>query len=162
MADASKWFPAETPLVTEFGNYEILGKIARGGVGVIYKARQKGLERTVALKVLQGGTAATPEQIKRFMYEAQAAAKLQHANIVPIHDFGAKDGQHYFTMDYIEGQSLAEKLAAGPMQTREAIDVVREVSDALHYAHDRAGRPALRRVLARRHDVRDADRQARV
>ena len=119
-----------------FGNYEILGEIARGGVGVIYRAKQRGLERVVALKVLQGGTLASAEQVRRFLQEAQSAAKLQHPNIVPIHDFGSRDGQHYFTMDFIVGESLADKIAKGPIPIREALDIVRQVSDALHYAHE--------------------------
>lgn len=119
----------------EFGNYEILGEIARGGVGVIYRARQKGLERVVALKVLQGGSWASPDQIKRFLQEAQAAAKLQHPNIVPIHDFGQRDGLYFFTMDFIEGQSLADRLTRGPLPTREALTIARQVADALRAAH---------------------------
>lgn len=119
-----------------FGNYTILGEIARGGVGVVYRAKQKGLERIVALKVLQGGVTVSPEQVQRFFQEAQSAAKLQHPNIVPIHDFGTKDGQHFFTMDFVEGQSLADLIAKGPIPTREALDIARQVSDALHYAHE--------------------------
>jgi len=118
-----------------FGNYEILGEIARGGVGIIYKARQRGLDRTVALKVLQSG-AVSPEHVQRFLHEAQAAAKLQHPNIVPIHDFGTHQGLHFFTMDYIEGESLAQRLARGPLPVREALAIARDVADALHYAHE--------------------------
>src|SRR5947207_2846554 len=70
------------------------------------------------------------------MTEAQAAAKLQHPHIVPIHDFGIQDGQHYFTMDFIEGQSLAEVISRGPMQPREALEMVRQTAEALQYAHE--------------------------
>jgi serine/threonine protein kinase/outer membrane protein assembly factor BamB len=128
--------PEEPPPLTSFGNYAILGEIARGGIGIIYRAQQRGLERIVALKVLQSGTSATPDQIKRFLHEAQAAAKLQHPNIVPIHDFGSQDGQHYFTMDFIEGESLADMLARGPLQPREALEIVQQVAEALDYAHE--------------------------
>ena len=124
------------PVLHSFGDYEVLGEISRGGVGIIYKARQKGLNRIVALKVLQGGPTASSELIARFMHEAQAVAKLQHPNIVPIHDFGAHDGQHYFAMDFIEGESVADMLARGPVQPREALDIVRQVAEALQYAHE--------------------------
>lgn len=122
-------------VLARFGNCELIEEISRGGVGIVYKARQKGLNRLVALKVLQGGPSAGPQQVQRFLHEAQAAAKLQHPNIVPIHDFGIHDGQHYFTMDFIEGQSLAEILALGPMQPKEALEIVKCVAEALHYAH---------------------------
>jgi serine/threonine protein kinase/outer membrane protein assembly factor BamB len=136
VADSTHWPTAESPLVSEFGKYEIIGEISRGGVGIVYKARQKGLGRIVALKVLLGGTAASPDQIKRFMQEAQAAARLQHQNIVPIHDFGLQDGQHFFTMDFIEGQSLADFIGKGPILPRDALEIVKQVADALQYAHE--------------------------
>jgi serine/threonine protein kinase len=119
-----------------FGTYEIIDEISRGGVGIVYRARQKGLNRIVALKVLQGGASARSEQVQRFLYEAQSAAKLQHPNIVPIHDFGSHDGQYYFTMDFIEGQSLADLMARGPLQPREALEIIKEATGALHYAHE--------------------------
>ena len=121
---------------TEFGRYEILDEIARGATAVVYRARQRGLDRVVALKVLLSGPIASPEQLQRFMQEAHSAARLQHPNIVPIHDFGVQDGQHYFTMDLIEGESLAGRLARGPIPTREALMIIRQVADALHFAHE--------------------------
>ena len=120
----------------EFGQYEILGEIARGAMSVVYRVKQRGLDRVVALKVLQGGASASPEQLQRFMQEAHAAARIQHPNIVPIHDFGVQGGQHYFTMDYIAGESLAERLAKGPLPVREALEIVRQAADALQYAHE--------------------------
>jgi len=122
--------------VKEFGQYEILGEIARGAMSVVYRVRQRGLDRVVALKVLQGGASASPEQLQRFMQEAHAAARIQHPNIVPIHDFGVQNGQHYFTMDYIAGESLAERLAKGPIPPREALEIARQAADALQYAHE--------------------------
>lgn len=119
-----------------FGTYEIIDEISRGGVGIVYRARQKGLNRVVALKVLQGGTSTRADQVQRFLYEAQSAAKLQHPNIVPIHDFGSHEGQYYFTMDFIEGQSLADLMARGPLQPREALEIVKEATGALRYAHE--------------------------
>ena len=137
VSDASRWIPEnEAASLSWFNNYEILGEVSRGGVGIIYRAKQRGLDRVVALKVLQSGTSATPDQIKRFLYEARAAAKLQHPNIVPVHDFGSKDGQYFFTMDFIEGNSLADMLAKGPLLPREALEIVRQVADALDYAHE--------------------------
>ena len=119
-----------------FGSYEIIDEISRGGVGIVYRARQKGLNRIVALKVLQGGASARADQVQRFLYEAQSAAKLQHPNIVPIHDFGSHEGQYYFTMDFIEGQSLADLMARGPLQPREALEIVKQATGALRYAHE--------------------------
>jgi outer membrane protein assembly factor BamB/predicted Ser/Thr protein kinase len=130
------WMPPAEPDRGQFGKYEIIGEIARGGVGVVYKARQKELDRVVALKVLQGGTAASPERVKRFMQEAQAAAKLQHPNIVPIHDFGTHGGEYFFTMDLIDGESLADLIARGPIQPKEALDIIRQVAEALQHAHE--------------------------
>lgn len=128
-------FTAAPAAPTHFGSYEIITEISRGGVGIIYKARQQGLDRIVALKVLQGGQFASSEQVQRFLQEAKSAAKLSHPNIVPIHDFGTHDGQHFFTMDFVEGESLADVIGRGPMAPREALDVVRQVAEALHYAH---------------------------
>jgi serine/threonine protein kinase/outer membrane protein assembly factor BamB len=119
-----------------FGTYEIIDEISRGGVGIVYRARQKGLNRIVALKVLQGGSSARADQVQRFLYEAQSAAKLQHPNIVPIHDFGSHEGQYYFTMAFIEGQSLADLMARGPMQPRDALAIVKQATEALRYAHE--------------------------
>jgi outer membrane protein assembly factor BamB/predicted Ser/Thr protein kinase len=124
------------PVLTEFGNYEVISEIARGGVGIIYKARQRGLGRIVALKVLQGGSTVGAEDVQRFLHEARAASKLQHPNIVPIHDFGTQDGMYYFTMDFVEGESLADRMERGPVPVREALEIVKQVADALHYAHE--------------------------
>ncbi|MEI8064366.1 MAG: serine/threonine-protein kinase, partial [Verrucomicrobiota bacterium] len=122
---------------TEFGRYEILGEIARGAMSVVYRARQRGLDRIVALKILQGGATASAEQLQRFMQEAHAAARIQHPNIVLIHDFGTQNGQHYFTMDYIAGGSLSDRLAKGPIPPREALEIVRQTANALQHAHER-------------------------
>ena len=93
--------------VTEFGNYELLEELGRGGMGIVYKARQKDLNRIVALKTILGHQFASEEQVRRFYQEARAAGRLQHANIISIHEVGQHLGQHYFTMDYISGGSLA-------------------------------------------------------
>jgi serine/threonine protein kinase len=123
------------PVRREFGDYELLNEVARGGMGVVYRARQKGLDRVVALKMILAGKLADGDDLQRFLAEAQETAKLRHPNIVTVHEVGEIDGQHFFSMQFIEGRSLAEKLAAGPLPAREAARIVRQVADAVHYAH---------------------------
>jgi serine/threonine protein kinase len=118
-----------------FGEYELLTEIARGGMGVVYRARQTALDRVVALKMILAGRLANSEDVSRFRAEAEAAAKLQHPNIVAVHDVGACSGQHYFTMEYIEGTSLDQRLAQGPLACRNAARYVRILSRAVAYAH---------------------------
>jgi serine/threonine protein kinase len=118
-----------------FGDFELLQEIARGGMGVVYRARQMTLNRIVALKMILSGRLATDEDITRFRTEAEAAARLQHPHIVAVHDVGAIDGQHYFSMDFIEGISLAQKLQNGPLPGRTAARYVRLIARAIHHAH---------------------------
>jgi tRNA A-37 threonylcarbamoyl transferase component Bud32 len=124
-------------LPCSFGDYELLEKIARGGMGVIFKARHKGLDRLVALKmILTGPQAADVELEQRFAREARAAAALDHPNIVPVHDNGCHDGRCYFTMALIDGTNLQQWVeAAGPPAPREAVRLLRAVVDAVAYAH---------------------------
>jgi len=122
----------------EFANYEIIEKVAQGGMGVIYKARQKGLDRIVALKVLLGGDAASEEMIKRFVLEAKSIAKLRHPNIVPIHEVGVFEGKHFFTMDFIHGKSLRALMnEQGRIPLPVALDMIKKVAYAIDYAHGR-------------------------
>ena len=114
---------AELP--RDFGPYQLLAKVGRGGMGVVYKARQKELDRTVAVKMILASHLASPEHIRRFQSEARAAARLRHSHIVPIHEVGQLHGQHYFTMEYIEGESLAERIARGPIQYADGRAVAR-------------------------------------
>lgn len=123
-------------LPSEVGPYEVLGELSRGGMGVIYRVRQRHLNRVVAMKVLIAGRDASADQIRRFLREARAAARLRHPHIVSIHDVGSSDGKVYFTMDLIEGESLHERLRRGRIPYREAVEILRQVADAVHYAHE--------------------------
>jgi eukaryotic-like serine/threonine-protein kinase len=118
-----------------FGEYELLSEIARGGMGIVYRARQPGLDRVVALKMILAGRLADTDDVTRFRKEAAAAANLHHPNIVAVHDVGEFDGQHYFTMEFIEGISLDQKLARGPLAGRVAARYVRILARAVAYAH---------------------------
>jgi eukaryotic-like serine/threonine-protein kinase len=118
-----------------FGDYELLEVIARGGMGVVYKARQKKLQRIVALKMILTGDLASSQEIERFHLEAEAAAQLDHPGIVPIFEVGEQGGQHFFSMGYVEGGSLAKRIKDRPLPPRHAATLVRHVAEAVHYAH---------------------------
>lgn len=119
-----------------FGDYELIELIAQGGMGVVYRARQKGLNRIVALKTVLFGPQASPDFVKRFQAEAVAAASLQHPNIVAIHDVGIHEGQHFFVMDYVDGPSLAELAGRQPLPARRAGGYLKTIAEAIHYAHE--------------------------
>jgi len=118
-----------------FGDYHLLHEIDRGGMGVVYKARQVQANRIVALKMILAGKFATKKELQRFYSEAEAAAKLDHPNIVPIYEIGEHDGHPFFTMAYVDGQNLASRLRQGPLAQREAAAMVREITRAIRYAH---------------------------
>ena len=124
-----------TPPDKFFGDYELLVEVARGGMGVVYRARQITLNRIVALKMILTGKLADPEDVQRFRMEAEAAGRLTHPNIVAIYGVGDIQGQHYFSMEFIEGTSLAQRLVAGPLPGKEAARHVRQIAKAVHYAH---------------------------
>jgi WD40 repeat protein/serine/threonine protein kinase len=118
------------------GDYEILEGIARGGMGVVFKARQKNLKRVVALKMILAGRVANHEEVERFRREAHAAGRLKHPNIVPVHEIGEHEGRHYLTMDFIEGVSLADKIREEILTPRVAAELVCKVAEAIEYAHE--------------------------
>jgi serine/threonine protein kinase len=120
-----------------FGGYELLTKLGHGGMGVVYKARQKGLNRVVALKTLQAGIGVGREALARFLTEVELLAQVQHPNIVQVYDVGEHDGQPYFSMEFMEGGSLARKLASTPQPARSAAELVETLARALEYAHRR-------------------------
>jgi serine/threonine-protein kinase len=120
----------------EFGDYELLEEIARGGMGVVYRARQKSLSRVVALKMILAGQLASAEDVMRFHAEAQSAANLRHDAIVAIHEVGEHAGHHYFTMEFIEGESLASRLARGPLPALEAARLLQAIAEAIQHAHE--------------------------
>jgi serine/threonine protein kinase/WD40 repeat protein len=119
-----------------FGDYEIVKELARGGMGVVYKAIQKSLGRTVALKMILAGEHASEMHVARFRTEAEAAARLDHSGIVPIYEIGEHNGLHYFSMAYIAGDSLADRLSAGPLAPQAAAAIVADAATAVQYAHD--------------------------
>jgi serine/threonine protein kinase/Tfp pilus assembly protein PilF len=123
-------------LVGEFGDYELLEEIGRGGQGIVYLARQKSLNRTVAIKVLSPGQWASRADLKRFRREAAAAASLDHPNIVPIYDVGERDGSWYFSMKFIEGGQLDEVVSRAPISIRQAAEIIAKLARTVHYAHE--------------------------
>ena len=118
-----------------FGDYELLEEIGRGGMGVVYKARQKSLNRLVALKMILRGELASAADLVRFRTEAESAARLEHPNIVPVYDVGECDGQAFFTMKYVEGTTLRHWAAQGPLTPRDAARYLAAVCRAIDFAH---------------------------
>jgi TolB-like protein/Tfp pilus assembly protein PilF/predicted Ser/Thr protein kinase len=124
------------PMSMDFGDYELLEQIGRGGQGVVFRARQKSLNRIVALKVISLGQWASKAHVKRFRREAEAAAHLEHPGIVPIHEVGERDGSCYFSMKFVEGGQLDEVARHAPMSIRHAVELIVKVARTVHYAHD--------------------------
>jgi serine/threonine protein kinase len=123
-------------LLGRFGDYELLNEIAHGGMGVVYKARQVSLNRVVAVKMILRGALASNEDIERFTLEAKAVAKLAHPQIVVIHDVGRCDDQYFYSMEFVEGRSLAEVIRSGPVAPRKAAEYAEQIARAIHFAHE--------------------------
>ncbi|WP_145091043.1 serine/threonine-protein kinase [Anatilimnocola aggregata] len=126
---------AAKPPARRFGNYDLVDTIAKGGMGIVYKAKHLKLNRIVALKMILSGRFADDLEVQRFYSEAESAARLRHANIVGIHDVGECEGQHFFSMDYIEGKSLADLLKDQALSPKHAAELMQTISAAMHYAH---------------------------
>src|SRR5262245_61855118 len=120
---------------TRFGAYELLEELGRGGMGVVCKARQPGLNRLVALKMILSGRLAAAEDLLRFRAEAEATARLRHPTIVAVYEAGEVARQHFFSMAYIEGRTLAQRLVEGPVSSRTAAGYVGPIARAVHHAH---------------------------
>jgi len=147
------------PARSEFGHYELLAELGRGGMGVVFKARQKNLDRIVALKMILPGSLAGADDLQRFRTEAEATARLQHPNIVAVHEVGEIDGLHYYSMDFIEGASLTQRLAGGPLSSQQAARYVRSIAQAIQHAHHHK---VLHRDLKPSNILLDADDQPHV
>lgn len=135
---AEAWLPGpQTPLPRRLGDYELLREVARGGMGVVYLGRQISLDRRVAVKLLLPGFVSSPARLARFRAEATLAARLQHPNIVAIHEIGEDDGVPYFSMEYVEGTDLGRVVRDQPVPAQQAARLVCSVARAIQYAHDR-------------------------
>ena len=133
-ADASQ--DGSPGTIRYFGDYEDLVEIAQGGMGVVYKARQVSLNRLVALKMIRAGELATADEVRRFYAEAEAAANLDHPNIVPLYEVGEHEGRHYFSMAYVAGYNLLELVRDNLLSPREAAEYVATIAGAIHFAHE--------------------------
>ena len=131
------FLPGSTPLPASFGDYDLHEEIGRGGMGVVYRATQRSLGRTVALKMLLRRDLASPADLARFRSEAEAAAQLDHPGIVAIFEVGEWDGHPFYSMQFVEGTTLSRRLAAGRLPAREAAGLLAKVADAVQAAHDR-------------------------
>jgi eukaryotic-like serine/threonine-protein kinase len=161
MTDNSPLAPHPLSLGTgvSFGEYELLEEIGCGGMGMVYKARQRSLNRIVALKLLLFGPHASQESVKRFRAEAVATAALHHPNIVAIHEVGLSKGQHFLVMDFVDGPSLAKLIGHQPLPAQRAAACVQAIAEAIHYAHECG---ILHRDLKPSNILIDANDQPRV
>ncbi|MCI0540855.1 MAG: serine/threonine-protein kinase [Verrucomicrobiales bacterium] len=141
------------------GDYELLEEVARGGMGVVYRARQRTLDRIIALKLLVAGEYASLEARQRFRVEAETTAQLQHPGIVAVHDVGETEGLPWLAMDFVEGKNLGDLVREQPLPGRRAAEIVRTVAEALQHAHERG---VLHRDLKPSNILIDAEGRPRV
>jgi WD40 repeat protein/predicted Ser/Thr protein kinase len=161
-ASAGSTPPSAPPAGAEhrrFGNYDLLEEIGHGGMGVVYKARQHNLGRLVAVKMIRADHPIRPEEVRRFEQEAAAAATLQHPHIVAIHEAGEVEGQQFYSMDFVEGRSLAQIVGEHPLPARQAADYLKAIAEAVAYAHQRG---ILHRDLKPSNVLIDANDQPRI
>jgi serine/threonine protein kinase len=140
-ADAGPKRPGSPPpsleaVARQFPHLEIIELLGSGGMGAVYKARQREIDRLVALKILPPEAASEPGFAERFTREARALAKLSHPNIVALHEFGHVDGLHYFIMEFVDGLNLRQLELAGKLSPREALQIIPQICEALQFAHD--------------------------
>jgi len=135
-ASHSKKSARAAEMLGELGDYELLEEVGRGGQGVVFRARQKSLNRTVALKVISLGQWASKAHLKRFRREAEAAASLDHPCIVPIYEVGERNGSCYFSMKFVEGGQLDEVVRRTLMSIRQAAELIAKIARTVHYAHE--------------------------
>ena len=144
-------------LPTTIGDYELIEEVGRGGMGVVFRARQISLDREVAVKMILRGRLASDADLQRFLAEAAATAQLVHPHIVPVYEVGDIDGRPFFSMQFIEGETLSERLARGPMDQREAAEMIAKIARAIHFAH---GQGVLHRDLKPSNILINRDGQA--
>jgi serine/threonine protein kinase len=142
-----------------FGEYELLAEVGRGGMGVVYRARHPKLNRVVALKMLLPGACVSAVELQRFHTEAESTAQLRHPNIVSLHAVGEIDGRQYYSMDFIDGPSLTQRLASGPLPGRQAARYLATIARAIHHAHQHG---ILHRDLKPSNILLDAEDQPHV
>ncbi len=135
MANRAADDPGPT-LPFELGDYQLCEVIGRGGMGVVYLAKQLHLDRMVAVKMIRGGMLADDADVRRFYAEAQAVARLSHSGIVAVYQFGRRAGHHYFSMEFIRGTDLQRKVNDGTLEPEQAARYVRDIANAIHHAHE--------------------------
>ena len=126
----------------QIGDHQVLEKLGHGGMGVVYKARHRKLDRLVAVKMVLAGKHASPKMLARFRDEAEAAARLNHPNIVAVYDVGEHDGMPYFTSEFVDGQTLSDVLRESPLNPKRAAGMIETLARAVEYSHRTRNRPS--------------------